>query len=111
MAWPTCFTFRTPGRSLCTQPVGSTVSPGASARTYKTLKTIVISKLKITAFAAALVLAERGHEVDLYEAAAKIGGQLNMAKVIPGKEEFHEGEARFEARTRYRPLKCGNLKK
>ena len=39
---------------------------------------------------AALVLAERGHQVDLYEAAAEIGGQLNMAKVIPGKEEFHE---------------------
>ena len=39
---------------------------------------------------AALVLAERGHEVDLYESAAEIGGQLNMAKVIPGKEEFHE---------------------
>ncbi len=39
---------------------------------------------------AALVLAERGHAVDLYEAAAEIGGQLNMAKVIPGKEEFHE---------------------
>ena len=39
---------------------------------------------------AALVLAERGHEVDLYEAAAEIGGQLNMAKIIPGKEEFHE---------------------
>ncbi|MCZ6894125.1 MAG: NADPH-dependent 2,4-dienoyl-CoA reductase [Gammaproteobacteria bacterium] len=38
----------------------------------------------------ALVLAERGHEVDLYEAAADIGGQLNMAKVIPGKEEFRE---------------------
>jgi len=38
----------------------------------------------------ALVLAERGHEVDLYEATAEIGGQLNMAKVIPGKEEFHE---------------------
>jgi 2,4-dienoyl-CoA reductase (NADPH2) len=39
---------------------------------------------------AALVLAERGHEVDLYEASSEIGGQLNMAKVIPGKEEFHE---------------------
>ena len=39
---------------------------------------------------AALVLAERGHDVDLFEAAAEIGGQLNMAKVIPGKEEFHE---------------------
>ncbi len=39
---------------------------------------------------AALVLAERSHAVELYEAAAEIGGQLNMAKVIPGKEEFHE---------------------
>ncbi len=39
---------------------------------------------------AALVLAERGHSVDLYDAAAEIGGQLNMAKIIPGKEEFHE---------------------
>ena len=39
---------------------------------------------------AALVLAERGHDVDMYEAADAIGGQLNMAKTIPGKEEFHE---------------------
>ena len=39
---------------------------------------------------AATVLAERGHAVDLYEASNEIGGQLNMAKVIPGKEEFHE---------------------
>ena len=39
---------------------------------------------------AALVLAQRGHAVDLYEADAEIGGQLNMAKAIPGKEEFHE---------------------
>jgi len=45
---------------------------------------------------AAVVLAERGHEVDLYESAAEIGGQLNMAKVIPGKEEFHEMLAYFE---------------
>ena len=45
---------------------------------------------------AALVLAERGHKVDLYESAAGIGGQLNMAKVIPGKEEFHEMLRYFE---------------
>ena len=45
---------------------------------------------------AALVLAERGHEVDLYDAATEIGGQLNMAKVIPGKEEFHEMLRYFE---------------
>ena len=40
--------------------------------------------------AAATTLAERGHHVTLFDAAAEIGGQLNMAKVIPGKEEFHE---------------------
>lgn len=34
--------------------------------------------------------AERGHEVHLYEGADEIGGQFNMAKSIPGKEEFHE---------------------
>ncbi len=38
---------------------------------------------------AALVAAGRGHKVTLFEAAARIGGQLNMARVIPGKEEFH----------------------
>ena len=40
--------------------------------------------------ACATTLAERGHAVDLFEAAAEIGGQFNMAKRIPGKEEFHE---------------------
>jgi 2,4-dienoyl-CoA reductase (NADPH2) len=40
--------------------------------------------------AAATTLAERGHEVHLFEAAEAIGGQFNMAKRIPGKEEFHE---------------------
>ena len=30
------------------------------------------------------------HEVDLFEASGEIGGQFNMAKRIPGKEEFHE---------------------
>ncbi len=39
---------------------------------------------------AATVLAERGHAVDLFDAADDIGGQLNMAKQVPGKEEFHE---------------------
>ena len=39
---------------------------------------------------AATVLAERGHEVHLFDAASEVGGQLNMAKVVPGKEEFHE---------------------
>ncbi|MBM2853514.1 MAG: NADPH-dependent 2,4-dienoyl-CoA reductase [Steroidobacteraceae bacterium] len=40
--------------------------------------------------ACATVAAMRGHQVTLFEAADRIGGQFNMAKVIPGKEEFHE---------------------
>ncbi|HVF34745.1 MAG TPA: NADPH-dependent 2,4-dienoyl-CoA reductase [Candidatus Saccharimonadia bacterium] len=40
--------------------------------------------------ACATTLAERGHRVTLFEAAGTIGGQFNMAKRIPGKEEFHE---------------------
>ncbi|MHA6326314.1 2,4-dienoyl-CoA reductase FMN-binding domain-containing protein [Roseivivax sp. CAU 1753] len=38
--------------------------------------------------ATALTAAERGHRVTLFDRANEIGGQLNMAKVIPGKEEF-----------------------
>jgi 2,4-dienoyl-CoA reductase (NADPH2) len=40
--------------------------------------------------AAATTLAQRGHDVVLFEAAAEIGGQFNLAKRIPGKEEFAE---------------------
>ena len=40
--------------------------------------------------ATATVAAQRGHEVHLFDAAAEIGGQFNMAKQIPGKEEFYE---------------------
>ncbi len=40
--------------------------------------------------ACATVAAERGHHVTLMDAAPEIGGQFNLAKKIPGKEEFHE---------------------
>ena len=40
--------------------------------------------------ACATTLAERGHAVTLIDAADEIGGQFNLAKRIPGKEEFHE---------------------
>lgn len=40
--------------------------------------------------ACATTLAQRGHDVDLYEAAEEIGGQFNLARRIPGKEEFAE---------------------
>lgn len=42
--------------------------------------------------------AERGHQVDLYDKAAEIGGQFNYAKQIPGKEEFYETLRYFKHR-------------
>ncbi|MBF6181873.1 NADPH-dependent 2,4-dienoyl-CoA reductase [Nocardia otitidiscaviarum] len=39
---------------------------------------------------AAVSLAQRGHHVDLYESDDKIGGQFDIARRIPGKEEFTE---------------------
>ena len=38
--------------------------------------------------AAAMTAAQVGHDVTLFDQADKIGGQLNMAKQVPGKEEF-----------------------
>jgi 2,4-dienoyl-CoA reductase (NADPH2) len=38
----------------------------------------------------ATVAAQRGHRVTLFDASAEIGGQFNLAKRIPGKEEFYE---------------------
>ncbi|MDY0220538.1 MAG: NADPH-dependent 2,4-dienoyl-CoA reductase [Desulfobacterium sp.] len=38
----------------------------------------------------AVTAARRGHGVVLFDAAPEIGGQFNIAKQIPGKEEFHE---------------------
>ncbi|GAA2770925.1 NADPH-dependent 2,4-dienoyl-CoA reductase [Streptomyces showdoensis] len=40
--------------------------------------------------ACAVSAAERGHEVTLFDGAEEIGGQLNVAKRVPGKEEFDE---------------------
>ena len=48
--------------------------------------------------AAATVAAERGHQVTLFDAAAEVGGQFNVAKRIPGKEEFHETLRYFRKR-------------
>jgi 2,4-dienoyl-CoA reductase (NADPH2) len=44
----------------------------------------------VAGMSAATVAAGRGHRVTLFEAQADIGGQFNLAKVVPGKEEFHE---------------------
>jgi 2,4-dienoyl-CoA reductase (NADPH2) len=48
--------------------------------------------------AAATVAAERGHDVTLFDAASEIGGQFNLARRIPGKEEFVETLRYFRTR-------------
>jgi 2,4-dienoyl-CoA reductase (NADPH2) len=48
--------------------------------------------------AAATVAAERGHAVTLYEASNELGGQFNVAKHIPGKEDFQETIRYFSKR-------------
>ncbi len=48
--------------------------------------------------ACAVTLAERGHLVDLYESSRRIGGQFNMAGVIPGKQDYGETIRYFQHR-------------
>lgn len=58
--------------------VGSTDAP----------KSIAVVGAGPAGLSAALTAAERGHNVTLFDKADQLGGQLNMAKQVPGKEEF-----------------------
>jgi 2,4-dienoyl-CoA reductase (NADPH2) len=53
-----------------------------------TQKSVAIVGAGPAGLATALTAAERGHKVTLFDRAEEIGGQLNIAKQIPGKEEF-----------------------
>lgn len=55
-----------------------------------TVKKIAVVGAGPAGLAAATVAAERGHAVTLFDSASEIGGQFNIAKLIPGKEEFYE---------------------
>jgi 2,4-dienoyl-CoA reductase (NADPH2) len=78
------------------KPVSCLVNPFAARETELILKPTARSKNIAVVGAGpagvsfALYAAERGHKVDLYEGSGEIGGQLNYAKQVPGKEEFHE---------------------
>ncbi|MBY0365760.1 MAG: NADPH-dependent 2,4-dienoyl-CoA reductase [Burkholderiaceae bacterium] len=81
------------------------VNPRAAYEQLIVVKPVTGTKKRIAVvgagpagLAAATTLAERGHAVTLFDAAAEIGGQFNMARRIPGKEEFSETLRYFRRR-------------
>jgi len=73
------------------------VNPRAGYETELQLDTPTTSPMDVAVVGAgpaglafATVASKRGHRVTLYEASDKIGGQFNLAKKVPGKEEFYE---------------------
>ena len=72
------------------------VNPRACAETELNIsptpspKQIAVIGAGPAGLACATTAAERGHAVTLFDSADEIGGQFNLAKKIPGKEEFHE---------------------
>ncbi|MBD8807227.1 FAD-dependent oxidoreductase [Pseudomonas syringae] len=82
--------------TFCGKLTSCLVNPRACHETeLNYLPTRQIKKIAVVGagpagLAAATVAAERGHQVTLFDSASEIGGQFNIAKRIPGKEEFSE---------------------
>ncbi|MFB6348007.1 FAD-dependent oxidoreductase [Moraxella sp. ZJ142] len=82
-------TFNNERASCLVNPSACFESEIAIKPTKKPKKIIVVGA-GVAGLSAAVTAAARGHQVSIYEARPFIGGQFNLAKVIPGKEEFFE---------------------
>ena len=70
----------------------------SSAPPLRQKKAVAVVGAGPAGLAAATTAAERGHLVTLFDAADDIGGQFNLARRIPGKEEFAETLRYFRTR-------------
>ncbi|MER6102655.1 NADPH-dependent 2,4-dienoyl-CoA reductase [Streptomyces sp. NPDC001832] len=64
----------------------------------RTVKRVAVVGAGPAGLACAVAASERGHEVTLFDADEEIGGQLNVARRVPGKEEFNETLRYFRTR-------------
>ena len=68
-----------------------------------TVKSIAVIGAGPAGLSFATYAADRGHKVTIFEASNQIGGQFNIAKTIPGKEEFYETLRYFKRKIELQP--------
>ncbi len=82
-------TFRKERATCLVNPRACYETEISISRTARPVRLAVVGAGR-AGLACAATAAERGHRVVLFDAADSIGGQLNMARQVPGKEEFNE---------------------